>query len=256
MKIFCLRSQIILACLLLSACDKLPIPSEIKDTVLEQNVSKAAEPDITETTPAAPVELAQKIPEEKATKKPELSHQVREPLPPIAEEPAFSKELLAVVQNWEKVPKSVFPAKPVIISVPVNFEFKTSSGQVIGSSLTPAGSEVQVLAKQDSTLIVANINNNKLRGTVDIDDTDFKQLLAYRFEMYKKNKEIRLSRESQEPVSSKINSTPKTVQSTEAVEDIPDPLDFGHGRFCICKECREQRLAKSGSLKSGFGLEP
>ena len=255
MKILCLRPQIILASLLLSACDKLPIPSEIKDSVLEQNVSKVTEPYIPETAPAAPVELAQKIPEEKVTKKPELS-QVREPLPPIAEEPAFSKELLAVVQNWEKVPKSVFPAKPVIISVPVNFEFKTSSGQVIGSSLTPAGSEVQVLAKQDSTLIVANINNNKLRGTVDIDDTDFKQLLAYRFEMYKKNKEIRPSRESQEPVSSKINSTTKTVQSTEVVEDIPDPLDFGHGRFCICKECREQRLAKSGSLKSGFGLEP
>ena len=32
------------------------------------------------------------------------------------------------------------------------------------------------------------------------------------------------------------------------------PPYFGHGRFCICKDCREKRLAQTGSLKTGSGL--
>ena len=35
------------------------------------------------------------------------------------EEPRFSNELLAVVKNWTKIPKSVFPARPVLASTSV-----------------------------------------------------------------------------------------------------------------------------------------
>ena len=56
--------------------------------------------------------------------------------------------------------------------------------------------------------------------------------------------------------SNTLSTVRKTTPSKIEKDVIPDPLDFGHGRFCICKECREKRLAKTGSLKSGFGIEP
>ena len=35
---------------------------------------------------------------------------------------------------------------------------------------------------------MAHLQNSKLRGEIDIDQTDFKQLLAYRFELNKKKR--------------------------------------------------------------------
>ena len=116
------------------------------------------------------------------------SIQPEKPAPPVPEPPKFSKELLAAVQNWTRIPKSVFPAKPVIANIPVDLEVRTSSGQVIGSSLNSAGTELQVLGTRGNTLVVANLHNSKLRGEVDIDQTDFKQLLAYRFELNQRKK--------------------------------------------------------------------
>ncbi|MEK9772530.1 MAG: hypothetical protein VW576_03090 [Opitutae bacterium] len=261
MKHIHLRPHIILVSLLLSSCDQMPTPSEIKEHLLEQNKSTEIKPDfsVTPEKPAAPVpvEIVKQVKEEPVSNQLEsTSEKATVQTKSSPEEPAFSKELLAAVQNWTKVPKSVFPAEPVITSIPVNLVFKSSSGQVMGSSLTPAGSEIQVLGMRGSTLIVANLNNSKLRGEVDVDQTDFKQLLAYRFEINKKNKEARLARQQQESANSKIIETNDEPQEPEILDDIPDPLDFGHGRFCICKDCREKRLAQSGSLKTGFGLEP
>ena len=173
------------------------------------------------------------------------------------EEPQFSNELLAVVKNWTKIPKSVFPARPVLASTSVHLIAKSSSGQVIATTNASAGSELQVLGIKGHTLIVANANNSKLRGEVDIDLTDFKQLLAYRFELNQKKKaEKLLNQQDQKTKKNTVEiSKPVSNRSSPKVE-IPDPLDFGHGRFCICKDCRDKRLAKTGSLKTGFGLEP
>jgi hypothetical protein len=99
------------------------------------------------------------------------------------------------------------------------------------------------------------LQNSKLRGEVNIDKTDFKQLLAYRFELNKK-KRLELAKDIPVKKSNTASTATKTTQSKTEQDVIPDPLDFGHGRFCICKECREKRLAKTGSLKTGFGIEP
>ena len=174
---------------------------------------------------------------------------------PMPEQPSFSKDLLIAVKNWTRIPKSVFPAKPVTCQLPTSLLAKTSTGQVIANSQVAANSEVQVLGIRGSTLIVAHLQNSKLRGEVNIDKTDFKQLLAYRFELNKK-KRLELAQDIPVKKSNTASTATKTTQSKTEQDVIPDPLDFGHGRFCICKECREKRLAKTGSLKTGFGVKP
>lgn len=179
---------------------------------------------------------------------------VKIPEAPKPEQPPFSQDLLNAVKNWARIPKSVFPAKPVTCNLPVSLLAKTSSGQVIANSLIPAGSETQVLGIRGSTLVVAHLQNSKLRGEIDIDQTDFKQLLAYRFELNKK-KRLELAKNALAKKSDVVAPVKKAAPSKTEQDVIPDPLDFGHGRFCICKECREKRLAKTGSLKTGFGIE-
>ncbi len=214
-----------------------------------------ASPLSTPLTALPPEPIQKELPREK-TKPTEVERiQSEKPAPPAPEPLKFSKELLAAVQNWTRIPKSVFPAKPVITNIPVDLEVRTSSGQVIGSSLNPAGTELQVLGTKGNTLVVANLHNSKLRGEVDIDQTDFKQLLAYRFELnQRKKKEAQVFRAEQ--AKFKAGGNIEKPQPAQDIDEIPDPLDFGHGRFCICRDCREKRLAKTGSLKSGFGLEP
>lgn len=242
--------------LLFSSCEKIPTATEFLEKVVEQNQSLEQEIPPTPSITSLPSEPIQNDKPEVQNKLSDVEivrpKQIVEPTP---EPPKFSDELLAAVQNWTRIPKSVFPAKPVIANIPVELEVKTSSGQIIGNSLNPAGTELQVLGTRGNTLVVANLHNSKLRGEVDIDQTDFKQLLAYRFELNQRKKmEYKASlteqaKRKEEGGTSK--SKPKPV-----LDEIPDPLDFGHGRFCICRDCREKRLAQTGSLKTGFGLEP
>jgi hypothetical protein len=247
----------ILSCtLLFSSCEKIPLATEILEKVSEQN--KSVDPVPPASAPLvtlAPAPIQKDLPKEETKPTEVESIQPKKPAPPAPETPKFSKELLAAVQNWTRIPKSVFPAKPVIASIPVDLEVKTSSGQVMGSSLNPAGTELQVLGTKGNTLVVANLHNSKLRGEVDIDQTDFKQLLAYRFELNQRKKmEAQATRAEQAKLKTEGNI--EKPQPTQDLDAIPDPLDFGHGRFCICRDCREKRLAKTGSLKTGFGLEP
>ena len=244
----------------LTGCEKLEVTQKLKDLASEKNETKPETVDQTEySTPPPPIELTQEPPPApEVTPLAPVSSEIPQPILPSKPEPAkFSDELLAAVKNWSKVPKSVFPAKPVLANIDINLVAKTSSGQVIGNSLTPAGAELQVLGMSGSTLIVANANNTRLRGEVDIDQTDFKQLLAYRFELNKRKKEeLHRIKEEQEKVYSEKKTSSQNPSNSPAINEIPDPLDFGHGRFCICKDCREKRLSKTGSLKTGFGLEP
>ena len=72
------------------------------------------------------------------------------------------------------------------------------------------------------------------------------------------NKQQKKEQQKRELKKKSINQTTShsPPPSAKVPDVIPDPLDFGHGRFCICKQCREKRLARTGSLKTGFGIEP
>ena len=57
-----------------------------------------------------------------------------------------------------------------------------------------------------------------------------------------------------ELAKAKINENVKTeadkiTEQEPLFEDLPIPGDYGHGKFCICKDCREKRLAATGSMK-------
>lgn len=171
--------------------------------------------------------------------------------------PSFSKELLKAVSNWEKIPKGVFPLKSVQLSEDVYLEATTQNGKVIAKSIAEKGSKVTILGMDGKRLIVANPNSTKLRGAVEIEKTDFKQMVAYLFE-YRKNQREKLKAKPKNQITGKDIKIDKSNTPTEVEDEgfITDPLDFGHGRFCICRDCREKRLAQTGSLKTGFGLEP
>ena len=252
-------SCILLLFSILSSCENITLPEGIQIPAKDENQSTHR---LQNPTPD------QQKPEHKETPEldqPEVERVYKIPLKqkPIAkiaentkpEQPSFSRDLLNAVKNWTRIPKSVFPAKPVTCQLPVSLSAKTSTGQVIANSQVPPNSEVQVLGIKGSTLIVAHLQNLKLRGEVNIDKTDFKQLLAYRFELNKK-KRLELAKDVSLKKSNSVINVRKTTPNKTEQDVIPDPLDFGHGRFCICKECREKRLAKTGSLKSGFGIEP
>ena len=171
--------------------------------------------------------------------------------------PSFSKELLEAVSNWEKIPKGVFPLKSVQLSEDVNLEATAQNGKVIAKSIAEKGSKVTILGMDGRRLVVANPNSTKLRGAVEIEKTDFKQMVAYLFE-HRKNQREKLKEKPKNQITSKdikVNKSNTPIE-VEGEDFISDPLDFGHGRFCICKDCREKRFAQTGSLKNGFGFEP
>ena len=60
-------------------------------------------------------------------------------------------------------------------------------------------------------------------------------------------------KKSEAEIPTKINDLqdkPKIIESvTQEKEDFIGPLDFGHGRFCICQDCRKG-LALSGNFKN------
>ncbi len=246
----------LLTLLFVASCEKIPLATEVLEKVTDTNQSTTAPQE--ELPPVSAVPPVPQIPKITKPEK-DLPQEVVPPVQEVEaltpEPPKFTEELLAAVQNWTRIPKSVFPAKPVTSTIAVNLVAKTSTGQVIGNSLSPAGTELQVLGVKGSTLIVANLNNTKLQGEVNIDETDFKQLLAYRFELNRRKKAEARDNPAK-PAKSQIKVSPSKSAPRKAMDIIPDPLDFGHGRFCICRDCREKRLAKTGSLKTGFGIEP
>jgi len=102
-------------------------------------------------------------------------------------------------------------------------------------------------------LVVAPSLTGRMRGRIAIDDTDFKQGVAYLFELRNKQRAEYEKRQAELAKSQKSGDaqaeTKKNKESDSLFDDLPIPGDFGHGKFCICKECREKRLAATGSMK-------
>jgi hypothetical protein len=102
-------------------------------------------------------------------------------------------------------------------------------------------------------LVVAPSLTGRMRGRIAIDDTDFKQGVAYLFELRNKQRaeyEKRQAELAQSQQSEDVQSeTKKNKEDVSLFDDLPIPGDFGHGKFCICKDCREKRLAATGSMK-------
>jgi hypothetical protein len=167
--------------------------------------------------------------------------------------PEFSEALLKAVSNWKKIPPTVFPLSSVTVKKEVNFIAKSSNNEIIASSKKLPGEEVVAVGMYQGDLVVAPSLTGRMRGRIAMNDTDFKQGVAYLFELRNKQRAEYEKRQTELAQKKKsVDAQPATKQNKEEVslfDDLPIPGDFGHGKFCICKDCREKRLAATGSMK-------
>ena len=239
--------------LLFLGCDNASTEPEQPNDTSDANVSLApevAEPEIV-SSPEAPPPSIPSLP----------VSPLQPPSPlPVAPEgpqaPAFTEELLASVKNWTAVPPSVFPLSGVTLKQPLNFEIKTPSGQVIGSFPRAVGDEVVALGLVGDQLHVSPTKTSKQQNVLSVDETDFKTCVAYLFEVRKRQhkahktelvRRASVSSSHPSPTSNPLATKPSPAprDSSEGrgtlFEDIPPPMDFGHGKFCICRDCRTKR---------------
>ncbi len=105
---------------------------------------------------------------------PELDPEVEKRLEEQYPMPNF-KPLLVLVDNWNNVPERAFP-KAVTLKVPVTFKL-VKDGQEIGSRETPAGTQVVPLKHKPGQLLISDHPQSTMRAVVNVDDTDFKELI-------------------------------------------------------------------------------
>lgn len=250
----------LILCLLISCEQQLSTES------VEENVTQAKQfppeipPELTSVAEDESDDLSM-LPLPQAMKPKKIQEEQKETQPKLQTTPKlppFSDELLSAVQNWKRIPKSVFPLKSVRIQTPVTFKLFSSDGSQLASSLLEEGKEVVVLGEKDGILTISPAVGSKLRATITMNQTDFKHGVAFLFEMRKKQREwfeAEKNRRAMLSESQQIqNATTRVIQSTNSLpsplfEELPSPGDYGHGKFCICNDCREKRLAETGSMK-------
>jgi hypothetical protein len=241
--------------------------------MLEEEEAASENNETTATKPAPPFLPEPKPePEPEPEPKPESKPETKTKTKPEASKPqmpTFSKELLAAVKNWNDVSPKVFPLQSVKVMQDLTFKLYSSSGQLMGSASVSSGKEVVAVALKGRNLYVSPSVGSKMTAPIDIDQTDFKQGVAYLFELRKfervryeqqlKNRPV-AQRNSSSPTRTVPNRTkpnertpkgrtPKGSNDNSLFMDLPIPGDYGHGKFCICGDCRKKRLAQTGSLK-------
>ena len=248
----------ILSLAILASCEQMTGPFEEKSPASEENRTET--PSESNPTQATRESNTSQV----SRNDPEGKNPTANVIPSISrrpETPTFSPELLNAVRNWQAVPESVFPLGGITLKQPVTFQIRTASGQVIGNSPKAIGQEVTAVALRGEHLYVAPSKNSTQFAYLPIDQTDFKNCVAYLFEARKKAREaynakiatrknnsagtkerISLSstRNSQNGRGT-LEKTPQQGSLFEDISDIPPPMDFGHGKFCVCGECRQKR---------------
>ena len=205
-------------------------------------------PTIKDTTKLQKDKLSLKVkPNTKALPKPVLSIEKK------VQEARFSDELLKAVNNWNTIPKSVFPLKNISIKSPVVFRLLGPQNQVIATSKQPIGTEVVGRAFSNGQLLISPSLTSKLQAKIPLNETDFKQCVAFRFEMGKEILKMRAQKlkSKNKSFDREHTQTTKNAKGNQSADsdDLLSPGDFGHGKFCICSNCRKKRLAEFGSMK-------
>ena len=127
----------LILCLLISCEQQLSTES------VEENVTQAKQfppeipPELTSVAEDESDDLSM-LPLPQAMKPKKIQEEQKETQPKLQTTPKlppFSDELLSAVQNWKRIPKSVFPLKSVRIQTPVTFKLFSSDGSQLASSL-------------------------------------------------------------------------------------------------------------------------
>jgi hypothetical protein len=174
---------------------------QLKDVSLPNNDNNGSKEDIVAAKKVDNKETS--LSEEKQNEKLDPPAPLPPPLPPAEpkapkiveaeiptkpELPEFSEALLKAVSNWKKIPPTVFPLSSVTIKKEVSFIAKSSSNEIIASAKKSPGEEVVAVGLYQGDLVVAPSLTGRMRGRIAIDDTDFKQGVAYLFELRNKQR--------------------------------------------------------------------
>ena len=224
---------------------------KVEDRNPEQEKAEPKKVQLTETKPAP------QVPKEPSPEAKVVPTHTTPPKKAISKtqaiEPEFTEELLKAVNNWKKIPPSVFPLQNVSIQESVTFQLIGKQNEIMASSPVPAGKEVVAKAIRGNTLLISPSVSSNLKATIDMEKTDFKQCVAFRFEMGKKIIEMREKRRKEMALGKREGitaaSSSKDKQESDNMDELTIPGDFGHGKFCICSDCRQKRLALTGSMK-------
>ena len=151
------------------------------------------------------------------------------------------------MKNWKSIPKSVFPLSSVTVKETVEFIAKSTSGEIIARAKKQSGEEVVALGVVGNELILSPSKTGKMRGKIAIDQTDFKQGVAYLFEL-RKQQRADYEREAEFGDIRKL-STGQNISSTNQINPMMHPLLDNHPirgssytrrlwsrKFCICKD--------------------
>ncbi|MEC7223625.1 MAG: hypothetical protein VXW02_05075 [Verrucomicrobiota bacterium] len=126
-----------------------------------------------------------------------------------------------LVGNWKQIPPSAFPRK-----VTLKAKAKDIFAGGAGSSTAPAGAKTFAISLSGEKLVITPNTQSKVRGTISIDDTDYKEILGEEYEKYKqrKKKEVYARRvRAREIAESEIELAQET-SSTNTSQSRPNQV--------------------------------
>ena len=125
------------------------------------------------------------------------------------------KPIEELVGNWKKIPASAFP-RQVTLKAKAKYIFAGGAG----SSTAPAGGKTFAISFSGDKLVITPNKQSNVRGTISIDDTNYKEILGDEYEKYKqrKKREIYAQRERARTIAATEVETTQTTSSANTNE--------------------------------------
>ncbi len=126
-----------------------------------------------------------------------------------------------LVGNWKQIPPSAFPRK-VTLKAKAKYIFAGGAG----SSTAPAGAKTFAISLSGENLIITPNTQSKVRGTISIDDTDYKEILGEEYEKYKqrKKKEVYARRVRAREIAESEVELAQETSSTNTSQSRPNQV--------------------------------
>ena len=125
------------------------------------------------------------------------------------------KPIEELVGNWKKIPASAFP-RQVTLKAKAKYIFAGGAG----SSTAPAGGKTFAISFSGDKLVITPNKQSNVRGTISINDTNYKEILGDEYEKYKqrKKREIYAQRERARTIAATEVETTQTTSSANINE--------------------------------------
>ena len=125
------------------------------------------------------------------------------------------KPIEELVGNWKKIPASAFP-RQVTLKAKAKYVFAGGAG----SSTAPAGGKTFAISLSGDKLVITPNKQSNVRGTISINDTNYKEILGDEYEKYKqrKKREVYAQRERARAIAATEVETNQTTSSPNTNE--------------------------------------